>query len=84
MKKVFLNKYIREDLFYVLLKFIIIDIEKNNEIYGIRIWYGYDMEGYLKLLGKDVLFNEFRKIDYLEKRSEVKIKFWLIKDLKVK
>lgn len=32
------------------------------------------MEGYPKSLGKDVLFNEFRKTDYLEKRSEAKIK----------
>lgn len=56
---------------------------ENNQIHGIR-HLKYDKERYQKPVGKDVLFNDFKKTDYLEKRSKAKVKSWLIKDLKVK
>lgn len=55
---------------------------ENNQIHEIRhLKY---KEGYQKSVGKDVLFNDFRKTDYLGKRSKAKIKSWFVKDLKVK
>ena len=46
------------------------DTKKKNQIHGIR---HLNKAGYQKSVG-NVLFNDFRKIDHLEKRSKAKIK----------